>query len=213
MEKEMDKELYTWEKKRNVQTEAANELEARKKVAASSDTELQEAARHQRVDSFQAQATENDNLRSSLCELFEQCGGSEVDMQHECGKAKCEAVEPDSLDRAIELIKLLHEEVSRSSFTDPKSIATTASGGTTLGISFNDKNASVTACMVGGPAFNSNQVHPNDVIIAIDGQEVTGPEILGLLIGNDKPGSVVELTLKRASVWPCLFCFMMLIDV
>ena len=120
----------------------------------------------------------------------------------------------DSIDRAIELIKLLHEEVSRSSFTDPKSIATTASGGTTLGISFNDKNASVTACMVGGPAFNSNQVHPNDVIIAIDGQEVTGPEILGLLIGNDKPGSFVELTLKRASsVGPCLFCFMILVDV
>ncbi len=133
---------------------------------------------------------------------------SDTDLQE---AARNQIVE-DSMNRAIELIKLLHEEVSSRSFIDHKSIAT-ASGGTTLGISFNEKNASVTACMVGGPAFNSEKVHPNDVIIAIDGQEVTGPEILHLLIGNDKPGSVVELTLKRASVGPCLFCFLMIIDV
>ena len=117
-------------------------------------------------------------------------------------------IEADSLQRAIELANFLHDELSSSSFTDHKSISN-ASGGTTVGISFDERNSSVTACMVGGPAFNSKQVHPNDVIVAIDGQEVKGPEILDLLIGNDKPGSVVELTLKRASVgsFALLFLF------
>ena len=130
----------------------------------------------------------------------------------------CATIELE-LERAIEfgeLITFLDDEVFSSRFTGRRSIAAAsgASGCTTLGISFNAKNASVTTCMIGGPAFNSKQVHKNDVIIAIDGQEVTGPEILGLLIGNDKPGSFVELTLKRASsVGPCLFCFMILVDV
>ena len=119
------------------------------------------------------------------------------------GKVKCKTVEVDSLElqRAIELTKCLHEEVSRSSFTDYKSIST-ASGGTTVGINFDDKNASVIDCKVGGPAFNSKRVNPKDVIVAVDGQSVKGPEISGLLIGNDKPGSVVKLTLKRPSVGP-----------
>ena len=112
----------------------------------------------------------------------------------------------EEMERAIELANFVLAEWSSSSFTDHKNISN-ASGGTTVGISFNDKNASVTACMVGGPAFNSKQVRQNDVIIAIDGQEVKGPEILDLLIGNDKPGSVVELTLKRPSVRPFHLAF------
>jgi hypothetical protein len=124
-------------------------------------------------------------------------------------EVKCKTIEADSLERAIELANSLLAEWPSSSVTDHKSISN-ASGGTTVGISFNDKDASVTACMVGGPAFNSKQVHQNDVIIAIDGQEVKGPEILDLLIGNDKPGSVVELTLKRASVGSCTFAFSVL---
>ena len=123
----------------------------------------------------------------------------------------CATIEPDSLVRAIELVTFLHEEVF-SRFTGHRSIAT-ASGGSTLGFSFNAKNASVTACMVGGPAFNSKQVHENDVIIAIDGQEVKGPEIADLLIGNDTPGSVVELTLKRTSVGACFIFLIILVDV
>jgi C-terminal processing protease CtpA/Prc len=112
-------------------------------------------------------------------------------------------------ERAIELAKFLRDEVAGSSIANRKSIST-ASGGTTVGISFNTMSASVIACMEGGPAFNSKQVHTNDVIIAIDGQEVKGPEILGLLIGNDKPGSVVELTLKRKSVGSFYFAFSVL---
>jgi hypothetical protein len=46
---------------------------------------------------------------------------------------------PDSLDRVIELINLLHEEVS----IFDKGIDY---GCTKVGISFNDKNASVTVC-------------------------------------------------------------------
>jgi C-terminal processing protease CtpA/Prc len=124
------------------------------------------------------------------------------------GKVKCKTIKVDSreLQRAIELTKCLHEEVSRSSLTDYKSIST-ASGGTTVGINFDDKNASVIDCKVGGPAFNSKMVNPKDVLVAIDGQRVKGPEISGLLIGNDQPGSVVELTLKRPSVGPFHLAF------
>ena len=134
----------------------------------------------------------------------------------------------EEMERAIELCKLLHKKVASSSFPDHKCIEQNKVGNwldptestfgsacpplrgniTTLGISFDEKNASVTACMVGGPAFLSKRIHPNDIFVAIDGHEVQGPEIAGLLIGNDKPGSVVELTLKRASVGPCLLCFM-----
>jgi hypothetical protein len=120
----------------------------------------------------------------------------------------------NTIERAIELAQLLRQEVASSRLPDHECIEDEHGGSsTTLGIRFDDKDASVTACMVGGPAFSSILVHPTDVLVAIEGQEVKGPEIADLLIGNDIPGSVVELTLKRASVWPCLFCFMVLIDV
>ena len=67
-------------------------------------------------------------------------------------------------------------------------------------LSFDSKNATVSGVLVGGPAFNSKQVHKDDVIMAVDGQAVQGNQILDLLKGVDKPGSVVTLTLMRTSV-------------
>jgi predicted nucleic acid-binding Zn-ribbon protein len=212
----MEEEL---EKTRDVEKETKNELEALHKNSSAIIKQLQEAeaALKRCVQSCQSQHDENDNLKRSMAEVFNEFEPfrKNVAAMHktlqEAEVALNQSVESfqGPIQRAIKLTKVLHDELFRSSFTVHECIST-ASVGTTVGISFNDKDASVTACMVGGPAFNSKQVHQNDVIIAIDGEEVKGPEILGLLIGNDKPGSVVELTLKRASVGLFYFAFSVL---
>ncbi len=83
------------------------------------------------------------------------------------------------MERAIELTKFLHEEVSRSSasITDLKSV-----GGKTVGISFSTENAS--ACMVGGNDRQSNRKEANgekDVMRKVN-ETVTGG--LGKIIGR-----------------------------
>ena len=110
-----------------------------------------------------------------------------------------------AIQRAIHLCQQTKEYVTadllvgHETFTRPHPRA----NATTVGMSFEESTGMVTGVMVGGPAFNSKKVHKGDVIVAVDGQDLTGctgPYILTLLKGSDKPGSVVELTLKRTSV-------------
>jgi chromosome segregation ATPase len=105
------------------------------------------------------------------------------------------------LQRAIELATLTMEEVAKEHLADHACVtSTTHSSNTTVGLSVDIKNATVSGVLVGGPAFNSKQVHKDDMIVAVDGQAVQGNQILDMLKGVDKPGSVVTLTLKRTSV-------------
>jgi hypothetical protein len=106
-----------------------------------------------------------------------------------------------ALTRAIELTNRTKDELSRDLLASPESV-TKLSGTTTrtsVGISYEEKTGVVTQVLVGGPAFNSRKVAKGDTIVGIDGHSVDGKSIFDRLIGSDKPGSVVVLSLKKAS--------------
>ena len=109
--------------------------------------------------------------------------------------------DPAALHRAIELANRTKEEVAKEHLTDHAVIETSKQLGTTVGISYEEHNATISG--YGGrtgQAFNSKKIWKGDTILAIDGQKIKGADILGLLKGVDKPGSIVELTLERTSV-------------
>jgi hypothetical protein len=112
------------------------------------------------------------------------------------------------LQLAIDLTTRTKEAIAKEHLTD-HDVITRADGNqnTTVGISYDTMSSSVVACLVGGPAFTSKRVFKGDVILAIDGRQVAGPEIQGLLKGVDKPGSTVKLTLQRISVPFMSFAF------
>ena len=51
----------------------------------------------------------------------------------------------------------------------------------------------------GGPAHKSNQLEPGDVVLKVDGKDVTEDTLPGMVIGSDMPGSIVTLTVQKAS--------------
>ncbi len=51
--------------------------------------------------------------------------------------------------------------------------------------------------IVGGPAFTSMCLDPGDVLLAVDGTYATENTVENLLIGCDKPGSLVTLTVAK----------------
>ena len=104
--------------------------------------------------------------------------------------------DPAVLQRAIELIGLTKSEVAKEHLSD-HTVINTGGPGTTVGLSYDDRTATISAVMVGGPAFNSKKIHKGDTMLAIDGHEVKGADILNLLKGVDTPGSVVTLILQR----------------
>ena len=52
--------------------------------------------------------------------------------------------------------------------------------------------------LIGGPACNSGQLEKGDLVVSIDGNEVTDENIHGLLVGEDKPGSTVMIAVQKA---------------
>ena len=51
----------------------------------------------------------------------------------------------------------------------------------------------------GGPAHKSNQLEPGDLVLKVDGKDVTEDTLPGMVIGSDMPGSIVTLTVQKAS--------------
>ena len=51
----------------------------------------------------------------------------------------------------------------------------------------------------GGPAHKSNQLEPGDRVLKVDGKDVTEDTLPGMVIGSDMPGSIVTLTVQKAS--------------
>ncbi len=52
-------------------------------------------------------------------------------------------------------------------------------------------------CVLGSPAYNSGRISHGDMILKIDGTAVTSANIQELLLGNDKPGSSVRISLAK----------------
>ena len=51
----------------------------------------------------------------------------------------------------------------------------------------------------GGPAFNCRQLDKGDIILKVDGEEVTLESCPEALIGSDMPGSSVTVTVQKGS--------------
>ena len=54
--------------------------------------------------------------------------------------------------------------------------------------------------VIGGPAFNSKQMAHGDIILKVNGVSATKENILDLLVGNDIPGSPVEVLVAKGSI-------------
>jgi hypothetical protein len=55
----------------------------------------------------------------------------------------------------------------------------------------------IEATVMGGPAYNSKQIDPGDVILRVDGENATADNIKELLVGEDLPGSSVTVALAK----------------
>jgi len=75
-------------------------------------------------------------------------------LEKELAEAK---VESTTLQRAIELINLTKEELAKEHLADHAIINKGEMHGTTVGVSYEDHTGTVSAVMVGGPAFNSKK--------------------------------------------------------
>lgn len=51
----------------------------------------------------------------------------------------------------------------------------------------------------GGPAYKSKQLVKGDVILRVDGHDVTLESCPDALVGNDVPGSFVTVTVQKGS--------------
>jgi len=51
----------------------------------------------------------------------------------------------------------------------------------------------------GGPAHKSNQLEQGDIVLKVDGRDVNEDTLPGMVIGADIPGSIVTLTVQKAS--------------
>ena len=59
------------------------------------------------------------------------------------------------------------------------------------------KGTTIDYTVVGGPAYSSKQLVHQDVVLKVDGRDATDENIFELLIGEDIPGSVVEITFAK----------------
>jgi hypothetical protein len=58
----------------------------------------------------------------------------------------------------------------------------------------------IESTVVGGPAFTSLRLGRGDILLQVDGQDATDQNISVLLVGNDRPGSRLILTVAKGSV-------------
>ncbi len=61
------------------------------------------------------------------------------------------------------------------------------------------KGTMIDSVVVGGPAFLSTCLGRGDVVLEVDGRNVTDQTIEILLAGNDKPGSLAVLTVAKCN--------------
>ena len=110
-----------------------------------------------------------------------------------------------TVSRALELVELLalaikaevlatHEAIVAGS--ELMSIASTNS---TIGLAFDSASLIVTRVLIGGPAFETQQIFEGDTLVSIDGVSLQGsPEKTSALIkGTDVPGSECRVQVRK----------------
>ena len=55
----------------------------------------------------------------------------------------------------------------------------------------------VSRTIIGGPAYTSRRFGKGDILLAVDGEAVTEQTVEILLVGNDKPGTPVIITVDK----------------
>jgi len=122
--------------------------------------------------------------------------------QTQLGFRNAEPVAPD-LKRCKELTLLVKDYVDKDHFAQHHSITENRPGGnrSTIGLSYEDKNCTITGILAGGPAFNTKKMNKGDILVAIDNTVCAGNEkrIGELLLGNDQPGSVCILRIQSVA--------------
>jgi len=120
------------------------------------------------------------------------------------GRRSPQDVRPTSLGRLSELFGLLNDQIAVDHLCDRTEVihledAHLLDSNTSLGMAFSPEDGVVSGISPGGPAFNSRAVRPGDAIVAVDGRPCVGFELKSLIKGIDKPGSLVQLTIRRTS--------------
>ncbi len=74
-------------------------------------------------------------------------------------------------------------------------------------VGLNLKGTTIDDTVMGGPAFTSMSFGRGDVLLYVDGNIATEQNVEKLLRGNEKPGSIVVLTVAKGGrqVKPILF--------
>ena len=54
--------------------------------------------------------------------------------------------------------------------------------------------------LVGGPAYSSKKLAQGDIIISVDSTEATEANIVELLVGNDTPGTPMEIVVAKGGI-------------
>ena len=88
---------------------------------------------------------------------------------------------------------VLESDIYRHMPTARVDLSTRSSIGLTL------KDCTVESCLVGSPAYTSRMIDAGDVITRIDGVPVTAHTVRAELIGEDVPGSMVCLDVRKRS--------------
>jgi len=103
------------------------------------------------------------------------------------------------LQRALTLThKLLHDlekdvlSIATGEINDPRMSSTNRS---TIGVMLS--GCKVESCLIGAPAWNSEQMSTGDVIEEVDDQAVDDTTVQMALKGSDEPGSMVKLRIRR----------------
>eukprot|EP00960_Hanusia_phi_P037590 753023-Hanusia_phi.AAC.8 len=69
--------------------------------------------------------------------------------------------------------------------------------GMTVGLML--KGTAIDDMVIGGPAHHSNAFERGDTIVRVDGKEVNAETVLRALVGDDVPGGLVDITIKKIS--------------
>ena len=98
---------------------------------------------------------------------------------------------------ALDVSRSLIDDVARDvlNVPEPEGKRNSSSNRSTIGCMLS--GVKVESCLIGAPAWNSEQMDQGDVILKVDDVAVTDATVQQCLKGCDEPGSPVKLDIKR----------------